>query len=174
MITCNSAVIRSYTGKQFLIAWVTLTTTKRFSMCNTLVMGDISILYWYCFVFSDIRSIDLISKSQYFFDMILHVIHTSFRWSIIIIIMAVLTLKVINNFSVCFHYSNCKFWVLAPSSCKLTRKKKQVEVKGCENVCIFKIIYIDEIKCGIVSKISVIFLGIVSVSYLNRPVSRKA
>ena len=59
---------------------------------HSLVMGDILILYWYCFVFSDIRSIDLISKSRYF-DTILHVIPTSFRWFIIIIIMAVFHIK---------------------------------------------------------------------------------
>ena len=72
-----------------------------------LVMGDISILYRYCFVFLDIRSIDLISKSRYF-DTILHVIFNGFRWPIIIIIMQFMTSKVTNKFSVCFHYSNCQ------------------------------------------------------------------
>ena len=48
---------------------------------------------------------------------------------------------------------------------------KQVEVKACEHVCIFKIIYMDEIKCGIVSKISnighILRYCISIVSYLN-------
>ena len=72
-----------------------------------LVMGDISILYRYCFVFLDIRSINLISKSWYF-DTILHMIRNSLRWFIIIIIiMQFLTSKVTSKFSVCFHYSKC-------------------------------------------------------------------
>ena len=68
-------------------------------------MGGTSILYRYWFVFSYIKSIDLISKSQYF-DTILQVIHTGLGGVFLLLLWELLTTKVANMFSDSFHYSN--------------------------------------------------------------------
>ena len=79
---------------------------KKFSIWNfdfSYVYRHLRIMYeismkclWNTYMFHGqklvVRSINLISKSRYF-DTILHMIHTNFRWFIIIIIMAVFDIE---------------------------------------------------------------------------------